>query len=278
MPNCCSCHILSRHRSWQCRIPSCKCISIFGWCSWCCNWCSIILSDFINWTSTICIKWNCILINCPCGCNCCVFSWHWIWNLFIPMNCVSSLCPCWFINIWCTRIIISCIYYIAVHMFRIYKSDFITINCPISIDSHIFSWHCWWNIFIPTSKCISLSSRISWRCNVRIIILFHYNIWLSIILNERNCILIDIPLSCNCSIFSRHSWWDSLIPTRECVSSLFWISWFCHWCFKFISNWINWSSPICIKCKSIWVSSIIYLYYSTSVSIDSCLITSNTST
>ena len=259
-------------------IPTSECISILS-CYWLCiNCCIIILCNIWNCTSSIRIKFDCILINCPCSCNCCVFSWHWIWNIFIPMYCISNLCPTWFINSWCTRIIISCMYYIIISTFRIYKSDFITINRPISIDSCIFSWHWIWNWFIPTGKCISSLCWISWSRYSCIIILSNWGNCCSTVCIKCYCILVDIPLSCNCSILSRHCWRDSLIPTRKCISSLCWIDWFCHLCFIFISNITYCSSTICIKCNCICISSIIYLYYSTSISINSCLITSNSST
>ena len=261
-------------------IPTAKCISIL-WCLWLfTNYSSIIfinISNCTSWSS----KFNSIFIDCPWSCNYCSCGWHWIRNLFIPMNCISSLCPRWFSNIWCRRIIISCIYYISISTISISKSDFIAIDSPFSIDSHTSSWHSFRNFYIPTCKSVSSFNRIIYMWNNCIIILRNISDWSSSICIEMDCILIYFPLSCDSHIFSWHLSWNCFIPTVKSVSSFSWICWLSDISAIFSRNYIISFSIILNKCNCVSISSIVNLYYShiiVYITIDFFLITSNIST
>ena len=258
-------------------IPTSKCVSIL-WCLWfIINYSSIIFINIRNSTSRS-SKLNSIFINCPWSCNCCVFSWHWIRNILIPMNCISSLCPTWFINTWCRRIIISCTYYILISTIRIFECNLITINCPISINSLTICRHCCWNWFIPTGKCVSSLCRISWWRYICIIFLCNIRNWSSSICIEVNCILIYSPLRCNSHIITRHFCWDCFIPTNKCVSFFSRISWCCYISTIFSCNYIICFSIILNKRNCVSISLIINPYYSISISINILLITCYIST
>ena len=131
----------------------------------------------------------------------------------------------------------------------------IWIRCPIGCNSNIFCRHCSWNSSAPSSKLISSLCWIRWCCYCSIIILCNWLYFCSTICIKCNCILIYSPLSRNSHTCCWHCCWNIFIPTRECISSFSWISWWCNFSTIILSDWFYFCSTICIKCNCILIYS-----------------------
>ena len=101
---------------------------------------------------------------------------------------------------------------------------------------------------------MSFSCWSSWYCYCSIIILCNRWNCTSSIRIKCYCILINCPLSCNSHIFSWHCLRNFCIPTRECISSLFWIIYMRNCCSIILCNWIYFSSSACYKCYCVWIN------------------------
>ena len=127
--------------------------------------------------------------------------------------------------------------------------------CPLSCNSLTISRHCWWNRRSPSCKSISSLCRICWSCNSCIVILSNRsNVWSSICI-KCNCILIDIPKSCNSHTSSWHSFRNFFIPSSKCISLLCRIIYLWNNCIIILSNISNWSTTICVEMNCILINS-----------------------
>ena len=138
-PTSCNSLTISRHCWWNRRSPSSKSVSSLCWICWCCYGCVIILRNWSDCASSICIKCDCILINCPKCCNSHTCCWHFFRNFFIPTSkCISNFCwICWCcyscIIILCN--ISNCTSTICIEM------NCVLINSPSCINSLTISRH-----------------------------------------------------------------------------------------------------------------------------------------
>ena len=247
-----NCHIFCRHSTWNFFVPTHECIPCLHWIIWCSNFCSIILCYRFNWTSTINIKSDCILINLPCSSNCHVFCRHSTWNFFVPTH---ECIPCLHWIIWCSNFcsIILCYRFNFTSTIGI-KSNCILNNLPCSSNCHVTFWHSTWNFFVPTLKCIPCFCWVFWYSNLSAIILCYRRNFASTVSIKSNCILINLPCSCNCHVTCRHSTWNFFVPTLKCISFFSWIFRRSNVCSIILRYRINCTSTISIKGNCILIN------------------------
>ena len=239
LPLCSDCYILGRHGWGNYLVPRNKGMTFLSGVSRC-GYCRIvILSDRSNRCITRVCKSDCVLLNLPLCSDCYISCRHCFGKCRFPtikgVTCLSGVSRC---SYSCTKVLSDLIYLSAV---SIHKSDCVLVDFPCCLKAHAINRHdcgnfCFVALCIyPTCKCITILGWVNRLGNCSAKISCNVCDFGAAVGIECNRVLVDLPLSCNRYIFSRHGCGE-IIPALEGITNLSEVSRCSYSCAKVLSD------------------------------------------
>ena len=156
------------------------------------NFCTVILSNGCNLTSTVGIKGYCVLINFPLCFNSHILRRHGFRDFLIP-SLKGITFSCWIIRGGNFRTVVLCNGCNLTSAIGI-KGYCVLIDFPLCFNCYIIRRHGFGDFLIPSLEGITFSCRVGRGGNFRAVILCNGINLTSAVGIKGYCILIDFPL------------------------------------------------------------------------------------
>ena len=209
------------------------------------NFCTVILCNGCNLTSTVGIKGYCILIDFPLCFNRYILRRHGFGDFLIPsLKGITFSCRVGGSgNLRAIVLRDGCDFAATVGI----KGYCILIDFPLRGDGHILRRHGFGDFLIPSLKGVTFSCRIVRGGNFCTVILSNGCNLTSAVGIKGYCVLIDFPLCFNRYILRRHGFGDFLIPALKGVTFSCRVVRGGNFCTVVLCNGCNFTSAVGIK-------------------------------